>query len=139
PLPSSLSPTARGSLSAPPSVARPSTSSPVALASLWRLSCSAERPSRVVLTPVPVDAVDETLDAVPAQAPVLMAGRSEAHADVDHEVAKRVELRRPARVREPPSAAGALGERALSRPPGERHVGNEIVDSTEIVSRRCHV
>jgi hypothetical protein len=92
-----------------------------------------------MFTSVLVDAVDETLDAVFAQAPVLIAGRSEAHADVDHKVAERVELRRPARVREPASAEGALGELALSRPPGERHFGNEIVDSTQIVSRRCHV
>jgi hypothetical protein len=92
-----------------------------------------------MLTSVLVDAVDEALDTVPAQAPVLMAGRSEAHTDVDHEVPERVELRRPARLREPASAEGALGELALSRPPGERHFGNEIVDSIEIVIRRCHV
>lgn len=92
-----------------------------------------------MLAPVLVDAVDETFDAVPAQAPMLMAGRSQAHANVDHNVAERIELRRPARVREPASAKGSLGELALSRPTGERHFGNEIVDSTEIVSRRCHV
>ena len=92
-----------------------------------------------MLAPVLVDAVDETFDAVPAQALMLMAGRSQAYANVDQKVAERIELRRPARVREPASAKGSLGELALSRPTGERHFGNEIVDSTEIVSRRCHL
>ena len=44
-----------------------------------------------MLAPVVINARDDTLDAVPGQAPVLMIPRPEADADLDHKVAKSVE------------------------------------------------
>jgi len=51
-----------------------------------------ERPRRVVLAPVVIDAVDETLEGMLAPASAVMAGRPKAHAGIGHEISKRGEL-----------------------------------------------
>jgi hypothetical protein len=99
---------------------------------------SSKRQRCVMLAPVVINAVDDALDAVPAQAPVVMARQPEAHTDLDHEVAKRVELGRQARVSESPPAQGILADHVVSRPSGERPLNNVIVDACEIVAMRSH-
>jgi hypothetical protein len=89
-----------------------------------------------VLTPIIVDAVDEAYDVVLAHASVTVTPGQETRAGSDQEVSARVELRRPAGMCESPAAQRArrVGEGALSRTSGERELGDEIVDSIEIVA-----
>ena len=58
----------------------------------WGVLQRTERPRRVVLAPVVIDAVDETLEAMLAPASAVMAGRPKAHAGIGHEISKRGEL-----------------------------------------------
>jgi hypothetical protein len=62
------------------------------------------RARRVVLTPVVVHAIDAALDAVFADATVVVTARQDARASVDDEVPLPVVLRRLTRVRVPSSA-----------------------------------
>ena len=93
-----------------------------------------------MLAPFVINAIDDALEAVPAQAPVLMVRQPEAYADLHHEIAKRVELCWQARVSESPPAQVALAYLAASRPSGERTLGEAIVDaprsSRRVVMRR---
>ena len=86
-----------------------------------------------MLAPVVIDAIDDALDAVAAQASVLMARQPEAHADLDHEVAKRVVLCRPARVSEPSSTQRVAGQVSWLRALRERDLGDPIVGAAEVV------
>jgi hypothetical protein len=60
----------------------------------------ANRPRRVVLTSVLVNAIDNALDVVLAHAVLVVTGRQEARTGFDHQVAERVELCGSARMRE---------------------------------------
>jgi hypothetical protein len=91
-----------------------------------------------MLARVVIDAIDVALDVVLAQAPAVMARQPKAHTDLHHEVAKRVELGRQARVSESPLAQGALAYRAVSRPSRERPFGEEIVDARDVVATASH-
>ena len=66
-----------------------------------------------MLAPVIVNAIDETLDLVLAQAAVVMAARPKARAGIGDEVPERVELCRPTRMSKPPPAQGAVAQVAL--------------------------
>jgi hypothetical protein len=91
-----------------------------------------------MLAPVVINVRDDTLDAVPAQAPVLMIPRPEADADLDHEVAKSVEPGREARVSESSPAQGNLTDLTVSRPSSERPLGKAIVDARKVAATRSH-
>jgi hypothetical protein len=96
----------------------------------------AKRPRRVVLTPVVVDAIDNALDVVLAHATIVVAARPKTRAGVDHQVPERVVLRRSAWVCElTPAQRGET----LPRAPGEREVGDEVVDSSEIIAPLNHI
>ena len=66
-----------------------------------------------MLTPVIVDAIDVVLDVVLTHAAVVMAARPKARAGIGDEVPERVELGRPTRMSEPPSAQSAVAKVAL--------------------------
>jgi hypothetical protein len=73
--------------------------------------------------------------------------QQEAGAGIDYDVPSLVQLRRPARVREP--APAGIGYAALPRAPGESDLGVEVVHSRDIVAplnhaftttaRHCHI
>jgi len=110
------------------------------LTSLRSSTASAdERPRGVVLTPVAVDAVDETLDAVRAEALALMVAGSHAHTDLNCQIAQLVILCGQARVRESTTTPRALGHLALSRPTRECPFRDAVVDSGEVVATHKHV
>jgi len=93
-----------------------------------------------VLASILIDAVDETLDAVPAEASVLMVGGPYTHADLHYEIAEVVILCGQARVREPATTPCALGHLTPLRPSlGERPLGDSVVDAREIVATQNHV
>ena len=57
-----------------------------------------------MLGPAKVNPIGHTFDAVLALAAVVMTHRPNARADIIHDVSERVELCRPVRVCEPPTA-----------------------------------
>src|SRR5437870_4375043 len=61
---------------------------------------SRQRPRRVVLAPVIVDAIDAALDVVLAHAAAVVITQHDAIAEIEHDVPAFVELRRLARMRE---------------------------------------
>jgi len=63
-----------------------------------------ERSRRVILLRVNIDAIDEALDVMLAEAAEVMADRSNPRAGIGHEVSESTELRRPTRVVELPAA-----------------------------------
>lgn len=93
-----------------------------------------------MLAPVRIDTIDVTLDLVLAHAAAVVAARQEALAGADHQESPGVEPRRPVRMREPATAhrARRLRVPAFSRPSGERELGDEIVDTYEIIAGRNH-
>jgi hypothetical protein len=95
-----------------------------------------KRSRRVVLASIVVHAIDAALDAVLAHATMLVTTRPEARAGHDPEVSAPVEPCRRERMRKPSPARRArrVGEGALSRPPGQRELRGEIVDSRDIVA-----
>ena len=95
-----------------------------------------KRPRRVVLTSVIVDAIDNALDVVLAHAALIVTARQEARTGFDHQVAERIELCRSARMREMSPAQRGW---TLPRAPGERELGGEVVDSSEIIAPLNHV
>ena len=57
-----------------------------------------------MLSRVNIDAIDEALDVMLAEAAEVMADRSNPRAGIGHEVSESTELRRPTRVVELPAA-----------------------------------
>ena len=57
-----------------------------------------------MLAPAKVHPIDHAFDAMLAPAAVVMTDRPNAGADIIHDIAERVQLRRPVRVCERPTA-----------------------------------
>jgi hypothetical protein len=88
-----------------------------------------------VLTSVIVDAIDNALDVVLAHAALVVTARQEARTSFDHQVAERIELCRSARMREMSPAQRGW---TLPRAPGERELGDEVVDSNQVIALLNH-
>jgi hypothetical protein len=88
-----------------------------------------------VFTSVIIDTIDSALDAVLADAAVVVTTRQKARAGIDQEVPERVELCRSAQMGE---KAPAHRCQALPRASGEGQLGGEVVDSSNIITPLKH-
>src|SRR5262249_1396496 len=105
--------------------------SPTALAPPCR---SAKRQRHVALAPVVVHTINEALEAVRAQAGLVMPARPKARARIVHR-AEHIDLRGAGRVDEaaPPRRGRLPHQLTQYRAPGERCYGDAVVDSRDVV------
>ena len=88
-----------------------------------------------MLSSVGIDPVDPAFDIVPTHAGVVMIAQQGAFAGFDHKIAPFVELRRLARVREPPPAerTWCADQTAPEFPFRESDLGDEIINARKVV------